>query len=510
MKHLINREDYICEYLRVSKEIEKENELDEGLLSTVFGGLKMLLKKDWANVKCKNPSVLAYLKDIDKSLGGFTMTKMQFSGECQTIRQNVADYFSDILNYKLKDLENYFKDSKDVNKTVDNYLKNEAKEKKANKDAKGVIKHLNIKDENVINSIEKYKENIDIACKSSPKLKDYATLMLNSVEVFVNDVIISELEKKGVDKEKLEKKIQKNKEEDEKLKEVRDRMSKAVGQEDKEALKKISEERDEALKELGIKPMGNMNGDKSIDVIVKQFKGIISEFNINKLNESKLPGDYDKKLKGDTYIGIIQTLEELEWESSQNSKLEPVDKFFIKVILNKINTVFGVIARNKKYFETVPSQSVQSMMVSLSNAIIYGFMGEDKFDIKNDKYRLPLMTKCAIDSDATIGFNLPILDDKPENGNFFVRIMHEFKDTKISSEEVKNVVNNTLSDKEKIATLKAMKLYKKGLTDKEIISKFDEWGKDKMKEFRQNMTELFDFIVKEAKRLKEEAEAART
>ena len=127
MKHLINREDYICEYLRVSKEIEKENELDEGLLSTVFGGLKMLLKKDWANVKCKNPSVLAYLKDIDKSLGGFTMTKMQFSGECQTIRQNVADYFSDILNYKLNDLEKYFKDSKeDANKTVDNYLKNEA------------------------------------------------------------------------------------------------------------------------------------------------------------------------------------------------------------------------------------------------------------------------------------------------------------------------------------------------------------------------------------------------
>ena len=50
MKHLINREDYIKEYLHISNYIENvekvdnENELDEGLLGTLFGGLKMLLK----------------------------------------------------------------------------------------------------------------------------------------------------------------------------------------------------------------------------------------------------------------------------------------------------------------------------------------------------------------------------------------------------------------------------------------------------------------------------------
>lgn len=56
MKHLISREKYICEYIRDSKEVE--NELYEGLLSNVFGRLKTLLKRDWAGVKCKNPSVL--------------------------------------------------------------------------------------------------------------------------------------------------------------------------------------------------------------------------------------------------------------------------------------------------------------------------------------------------------------------------------------------------------------------------------------------------------------------
>ena len=80
MRHLINREDYIKEYLRISN-IENENELYEGLLSTVFGGLKMLFKKDWENIKCKNPSVLDHLKEIDKSLSGYTMVKMEFSNE---------------------------------------------------------------------------------------------------------------------------------------------------------------------------------------------------------------------------------------------------------------------------------------------------------------------------------------------------------------------------------------------------------------------------------------------
>ena len=70
MKHLISRGDYIAEYLSVSKNIEQDDELNEGLLGKLFGGLKMLLKKDWASVKCKNPSVLKYLQEMDKSLSG--------------------------------------------------------------------------------------------------------------------------------------------------------------------------------------------------------------------------------------------------------------------------------------------------------------------------------------------------------------------------------------------------------------------------------------------------------
>ena len=129
MKHLINREDYIREYLHISNSIKNvenveknDNELYEGLLGTLFGGLKMLLKKDWDGIKCKNPSVLTHLKAIDKSLQGYTMMKMQYSSECNNIRQNVADYFNDILDYKLSQIE------KEEN--PDKFLKKEKKKKK--------------------------------------------------------------------------------------------------------------------------------------------------------------------------------------------------------------------------------------------------------------------------------------------------------------------------------------------------------------------------------------------
>lgn len=211
MKHLINREDYIKEYLRiVNKEmlvdndprLESGDEVYEGLLGTLFGGLKMLLKRDWANIKCKNSSVLKHLQEMDKTLSGFTMTKMQYSGECNTIRQNLADYFNDILDYKLSQVEK----AEDANKFID---KEEKEIEDEESDAKGVEKSLNLRDKTLLDSLKKYKDNISAACKASPKLREYADQMLNSIETFTNSAVIAALDQKGVDKEKLEKKKKK-------------------------------------------------------------------------------------------------------------------------------------------------------------------------------------------------------------------------------------------------------------------------------------------------------------
>ena len=479
MRHLIDREDYIKEYLRISNCIENaennDNELYEGLLSTVFGGLKMLFKKDWENIKCKNPSVLDHLKEIDKSLSGYTMVKMQFSNECNNIRQNIADYYNDILEYKLLQLE------KEDN--ADKFLENEKndieyseKDEKDDKRVDSVGKILNIKDKTLMDSLKKYVENIKTNTSKSPKLKEYADQMLNAVIVTVNDIILKELEKKGVDKAKLEEKRKKLEEEKKHLEEVRKKMDEEAKKAGEDALKKLNKERDESLKKIGVNPIGPMDGSKSVDMITKQFGDMMKEFNSLKINESKLPKKYKDIFKSDTYIGIQPSLETLEM------KLGKYNKFLIRVILNKINTVFQVVSKSKDLFKGVPSASVQAMMISLANAIIYGFVGEDKFNINDDSYKskLSLMARCAIDSDATIGFNLPLIEPKkPDNGNFFVSIMNQFKNTDISSKEVENVLK-TMSD-----------------DDKKNID-----GSKIMKDFRQNINTLFDKIVEEAEKLK--------
>ena len=514
MKHLISREDYINEYLRIKQE-EKDNRLYEGLLSTVFGGLKMLFKKDWANINCKNPSVLTHLQAIDKSLAGYTMTKMQYYAECNNIRQNVADYFNDILEYKLLQLE------KEEN--ADKFIEKENSEVEQNTDKDGVAKYLNLKDKALLDSLKKYKENISTACKASPKLKEYADQMLNSVVVFVNDIIIKELEKKGADKAKLEEKRKKLEEEEKRLEEIRKKMNDEAKKADEGALKKIAEERDDALGKLGIKPIGTMGGDKAVETIAKQFKEMLDEFNSSELNESVvLPKSYKDIFKGETYIGIINSLEDINMtfnEKDTKSDEAISDKFKIRVILNKINTAFEVVSnsKNKPMFDGVASASVQAMMASLSNAIIYGFMG-DKFDIEKEE-RLSLLTKCVIDSDATIGFNLPLIDPKkPDNGNFFAMILNQFRSDKISHKEVEDAVEK-MSKEDIESILNSKSLLDSGDSDsdfdadealKENREKFAKTlGAEIMKDFRDNMSKLFDIVLKKAKDIKKKAEDER-
>ena len=466
----------------------------------------MLLNKDWENIKCKNSSVIAHLKEMDKSLAGYTMIKMQYSSECQNIRQNIANYFNDILEYKLSQIEGI-----DSGEAADKFLEKENKEKEDEKELKGVAKILNLRDKNLLDKIKKYKDSIATNCKAHPKLREYADQLLNSVTIFVNDVIISELEKKGAAEEKIEAEKKKIAEEEKKLKEVTDKMNKIAQKAGEEGLKKIAEERDQALKDIGVTPMSPMKGDQAIDRITSQFKDILGNFNDIKLNESnELPGGYSEFLASDKYIGIQRSLEDVKkgWDTSKKSKKGAFDKFIIRVILSKIYNVFNIISGQKKMFEGVPSASVQAMMVALSNAVIKGYMGEE-FDI--NETRLSILTKCAIDSDATIGFNLPLIDpSKPDNGNIFVGVMNQFVKGEVKSEEFVNVAKAT-SKEEKVLIVKAIGDYdkEKDTDDKSLNAKIDNWGKKQMSKFKQNMTDLFDEILKKAKEIKDEAESQR-
>ena len=49
----------------------------------------------------------------------------------------------------------------------------------------------------------------------------------------------------------------------------------------------------------------------------------------------------------------------------------------------------------------------------------------------------------------------------------------------------------------------------KDTDDKSLNAKIDNWGKKQMSKFKQNMTDLFDEILKKAKEIKDEAESQR-
>jgi hypothetical protein len=496
MKHLINREEYIKEYLRVSNiENNNDNMLYESLLSTVFGGLKMLFKKDWENIRCKNPSVLDYLKEIDKSLSGYTMVKMEFSNECNNIRQNIADYYNDILDYKLLQLEkeeNAEKFLENEKNETEDIEKNEKDDKRV--DAVGKI--LNIKDKTLLDSLKKYVENIKTNSSKSPKLKEYADQMLNAVIVTVNDIILKELEKKGVDKAKLEEERKKLEEEKKHLEEIRKKMDEVAKKAGEKALNELSKERDDAMKKIGVNPIGAMDGSKAVEMITKQFSDMLKEFNNLKVDKSECKNIYNDVFKSDTYIGIERDIKDLDlkFDGSAHGDVRIRDKFLISVILNKINTVFKVVLENKDKFKGVPSASVQAMMVSLANVIIYGFTQKDEFKNKDEKSRLSLMARCIIDSDATLGFNLPLVKpENPKDGNFFVGVMNQFRNNDISSEEIKDIlekIDNTGS----------------GNTDRRLITNIHgDDGSKLMKNFRQSISNLFKEITDEAKKIKEDS-----
>ena len=325
--------------------------------------------------------------------------------------------------------------------------------------------------------------------------------MLNSVVVFVNDIVIKELEKRGVDEQKLNKKRKENEEYQKKLEKIRDKMNELAKNANEEDIKKLSKERDDAMRKIGVKPIGAMSGDKSIETISKQFKDMMKEFNDSSLNEStELPKGLTDILKSDTYIGIQQSFENISMDFlDENGETGAIikNRLLLRIILNKMNNVFGIIYKNKDIFKDVPSASVQAMIIGIFNALIYGFVG-DKFEI--DKKILSILAKCAIESDATIGFNLPLIEpDKPENGNFFVSIMTQFKSDNISSKEVDDAIKSIT---EKEVEEMANNEYNEFKNVNDFSKKFSA---DIMKSFRQNMTELFDKISKKANELKKKS-----
>ena len=161
---------------------------------------------------------------------------------------------------------------------------------------------------------------------------------------------------------------------------------------------------------------------------------------------------------GDVYFGL-NTLE----------KNEKLDDKSVKIIVSEIKVVFNALkkltsdSKFKESLKDVPSDAIQAMFVGLSQTIIYA-LTDEKIDAHKDV--LNLLARCAIDSDKTLGYGLPPMDEnKPEAGNIFTTLMQTLKDAK----DEKGVFGD----------------------DKDVLNKF-----------KQNISSIFDSIVKMAEKLK--------
>ena len=160
-------------------------------------------------------------------------------------------------------------------------------------------------------------------------------------------------------------------------------------------------------------------------------------------------------MKQDSTFGFRKIFKDEDYSKPEfKTTYELIDSFY---------TALGARDVMEKFNET-PGQSVQAMCIAINSFIkncVYG--GTDYGNT------LPLMAKCAVISDGTVSYNLP-LNDKTgdEAGNYFTDIAKIITDG-----QMKNAKGKTIK-----------------LND----------------DFKKNASTLLNKIVQEAKKLKEDAD----
>ena len=474
--HILKRDAYISEvYSHKDK-----NEINEG----IFDFFKTLMKKEWQDVKSKDTNIKTKLEEVDKGLNGFTLIKMKKAGACATIRQSLADFANTLWDAKQKELD-------DGNKLQRMLMGLKDKEEISDKEKEQIekagnvskfMRQFDIKDKALVDKLKNYEKKITEVCQGDPDLTRWSNILKDEIRNIVNDMVIAEYEKISGEeksaKEKIENAKEKIKKQEEEKKKQTEKKNKEEEKKQQDALKQIEKDREKVLSSVGVKPLKGQTGDKAIDTLTSAFDKIsldvlgdeldkkLSENHkysfLNMLNESEekkeLSDEIKKVLGGDVYFGL-NTLE----------KNEKLDDKSVKIIVSEIKVVFNALkkltsdSKFKESIKDVPSDAIQAMFVGLSQTIIYA-LTDEKIDAHKDV--LNLLARCAIDSDKTLGYGLPPMDEnKPEAGNIFTTLMQTLKDAK----DEKGVFGD----------------------DKDVLNKF-----------KQNISSIFDSIVKMAEKLK--------
>lgn len=428
---ILGRNEFIREVytpMIEEKEYKELQELNEGLLKNLFGRLKYALGfAGWKTIKGDSEIIRLY-KEFDDKLTGFTTMKLSKAKQCDKIRQELVD-FADTW-YELKTKE----DKKNLQMETS----------------------MEFEDENLKETLKTCKKNIeDIADGDNQMIKWSQLLTKNMINVINNAI------KDDIEDEDVRKKIEKQTEEDEvKAKELNKKMEKLQNDE----LEEISKERKELIANAKSTPIDEkIYGDKAIQNICGEFKKI-TDTEVRQNNGKDMIDILNKdKVMG---FGSIYTPEDIT---------NNIDKFIASLTLTK---AFYDSLNDRKVidkFKETPGQSVQAMCIAVNSFIKNCVYGGNDYGKQID-----LMVRCAIVSDGTVGFNLPLNDDEDNPGNFFTDTI------------------------ELIASGKFGKTFIEKLEDTK--EKIKNWFKNNEPEFDRNAKAIINKIKLESEKVKKDAQ----
>lgn len=415
---ILNRDQFVVEIYNPmieQKEYVDLVELNEGLLKQLFGKIRSLFKNDWNSIQGDSEIIRVY-KELDDNLTGFSTVKLEKRGKCNKIRQELVNFATIWYEQKLEDA-------------------------KRNNQGIEPTKSMKFKDETLQDSLEKCKKTIKEVSEGDSQLNRWANILMDDMTVVINQAILDQVEdedKKNEIKKQKEEKLKKNTEINKKMEKFQN-----------EQLKKIEQERNKDIADANAVPVkDDILGEKAIQVLKNSYDNLTTE--LSKKN-AKIE---DIIKKQDTNFGLkkIFTSEDMKDTSKFETALKMMNIFYDG--LNKPETV--------KKFESASGRSVQAMCIGVNSFIKNCIYGSDDYGDQ-----LPLMSRLAIVSNATVGYNLPLEGDKKHPLNYF-------------SKTVGDITSGEFNKKDTSIKLPT--------------------------DFKKNANALFNKIVKEAEKLKTAAE----
>ena len=403
MDKILKRDDFII--LMEQKEYENLVSVNEGLLKNLFGVAKNLFRKDWKSIK-GDPQIIRVYKELDDNLSGFSMMKLSKKGECNKIRQELVDFACDWYDLKM----------------------NKAKEDGT--DPKPA-KSMKFKNDTLRENIESMEKRIKDIAKDDEQMLKWANTLKEGMKTVINRSILEDMKDEEAKKE-LETKIAEDMKKQEEINKVMEKWQ-------NDQLKEIQTEREKLISDAQATPITEGSGDKAIGSLEDDYKN------------TKTNDEPDvKKISKDELLGLksIFTKDDLDGDKDSISKTYKI-----------LDSFYDSLNKDLDKFKEVPAQSVQAMCIAVNAFVKICIFGDEKYD-----NLLPIMTKCAIVSDGTVSYNLPLNDQEGDKlGNYF-------------TDTVGAIVNDIKKDPEKY---------------------------DVPDEFVDNADKLFQRIVSGAKKLKE-------